>query len=138
MNTGVYVPLQSVIFSGDKPRSRITNHMVALFLVFKRIYILFSIVAAPVYLSTSNVGGSFFSTSSLALLFVDFLMGFPGGSDGKASTCNAGDPDLIPGSGRCPGEGNCNPLQYSCLENSIDGSLVGYSSWGRKESDTTK
>ena len=45
---------------------------------------------------------------------------FPGGSDGKASTCNAGDPGLIPRSGRSPGEGNGNPLQYSCLENSMD------------------
>ena len=43
-----------------------------------------------------------------------------GGSDGKASACNAGDPSLIPGSGRAPGEGNGNPLQYSCLENSRD------------------
>ena len=39
----------------------------------------------------------------------------------KASTCNAGDPDLIPGLGRSPGEGNGNPLQYSCLENSVVG-----------------
>ena len=46
--------------------------------------------------------------------------GLPCGSDGKASACNAGDPDLIPGSGRSPGEGNGNPLQYSCLENSMD------------------
>ena len=46
--------------------------------------------------------------------------GFPGGSDGKASACNAGDPGLIPGSGSYPGEGNGNPLQYSCLENSMD------------------
>ena len=68
MNIGVYVLLQSVVFSGDKHRSRITNHKVALFLVFKRIYILFSIVAAPVYLSTNNVGGSFFSTSSLFIV----------------------------------------------------------------------
>ena len=45
---------------------------------------------------------------------------FPGGSDGKASTCIAGDPGSILGSGRSPGEGNGNPLQYSCLENSID------------------
>ena len=37
-------------------------------------------------------------------------------SDGKESACNAGDPGLIPGSGRSPGEGNCNPLQYSCLK----------------------
>ena len=47
-------------------------------------------------------------------------MGFPGGSDGKESTCNAWDPGSIPGSGRFPGEGYGNPLQYSCLENSID------------------
>ena len=47
--------------------------------------------------------------------------GEKGGSDGKASACNAGDPGLIPGSGRSPGEGNGNPLQYSCLENSMDG-----------------
>ena len=47
-------------------------------------------------------------------------MGFPGGLDGKESTCNAGDPDLIPGLGRSPGVGNGNPFQYSCLENSMD------------------
>ena len=48
-------------------------------------------------------------------------MDFPGGSDGKASAYNAGDPGSILGSGRSPGEGNGNPLQYSCLENSMDG-----------------
>ena len=47
-------------------------------------------------------------------------MGFPGGSDGKASTCNAGDLGSIPGLGRSPGEGNGYPLQYSCLENFMD------------------
>ena len=47
-------------------------------------------------------------------------MGFSDGSDGKASTRNAGDLGSIPGSGRSPGEGNGNPLQYSCLENSMD------------------
>ena len=46
--------------------------------------------------------------------------GFPGGSVGKASAYNAGDPGSIPGSGRSPGEGNGNPLQYSCLENPMD------------------
>ena len=46
--------------------------------------------------------------------------GFPGGSDGKASACNAGDLGSIPALGSSPGEGNGNPLQYSCLENSID------------------
>ena len=47
-------------------------------------------------------------------------MGFPGGSDGKESACNARDQGSIPGSGRSPGEGNGNPLYYSCLENSVD------------------
>ena len=47
-------------------------------------------------------------------------MGFPGGSDGRVSACNVGVLGLIPGSGRSPGEGNGNPLQYSCLENSMD------------------
>ena len=46
-------------------------------------------------------------------------MGFPGGSDGKESVCNAGDLGLITGSGRSPGEGNDDPFQYSCLENSM-------------------
>ena len=47
-------------------------------------------------------------------------MAFHGGSDGKESACSAGDPGLIPGSGRSPGEGNDNPFQYSCLENPMD------------------
>ena len=45
---------------------------------------------------------------------------FPGGSDGRESTCNAGNPGLIPVSGRSLGEGNGYPLQYSCLENTMD------------------
>ena len=44
----------------------------------------------------------------------------PGGSDGKESACNAGEPGSIPGLGRFPGEGNGKPLQYSCLENPMD------------------
>ncbi|KAI4548547.1 hypothetical protein MG293_000877 [Ovis ammon polii] len=64
---------------------------------------------------------------------------FPGGSDGKASAYNAGDLGSIPGSGRNPGEGNGHPLQYSRLENPMDGkSLVGYSPWRRKELDMTE
>ena len=47
-------------------------------------------------------------------------LGFPGGSDGKAFAWNAGDPGSIPGSGRSPGEGNGNPLQYSCLEDPME------------------
>ena len=48
------------------------------------------------------------------------VMGFPGGSEGKASVCNAGDLGSVPGSGRSPREGNGNSLQYSCLENPMD------------------
>ena len=49
------------------------------------------------------------------------LWGFPGGSEVKVSACKVGDPGSIPGSGRSPGKGNGNPLQYSCLENPMDG-----------------
>ena len=69
---------------------------------------------------------SAFSKSSLNIWkqVLDILyqndLGFPGGSEGKVAACNAGDLGLIPGSGRSPGEGNGNPLQYSCLENSMD------------------
>ena len=58
--------------------------------------------------------------------------GFPGGSDDKASACKAGDPGLIPGWGRSPGEGNGNLLQYSYLENSMDWSRVDSSPWGHR------
>ena len=64
------------------------------------------------------------------------LVDFPGGSDGKASVYNAGDLGSIPGWGRILGEGNGNPLQYSCLENPTDGRA--WCPWGHKESDTTE
>ena len=72
----------------------------------------------------------------------------PRWSNGKESTCvqarthainppaSSGDAGLIPGSGRSPGEGNGNPLQYSCLENAMD--VGAWCPWGRKESDTTE
>ena len=50
--------------------------------------------------------------------------GSPGGSEGRASACNVGDPGSIPGLGRSPGEGNGSPLRYSCLENPMDGGQV--------------
>ena len=57
----------------------------------------------------------------------------------KVSAYNAGDPGSIPGMGRSPGEGNGTPLQYSCLENTMDGGTwLGYSPRSRKESDTTE
>ena len=72
----------------------------------------------------------------LSILFT--LRGFPGGSEGKESAYNAGDPGLIPGSERSH-EGNGNPLQYSCLKNSLDKrSLMGYCPRGGQESDTTE
>ena len=65
--------------------------------------------------------------------------GFPGGSDGKESACNVGDPGLIPKSGRSLGEGNSSQLQYSCLKNSMDrGTWWATVHGGRKELDTTE
>ena len=64
------------------------------------------------------------------------LIYFPGGSDGKAFVYNAGDLGLIPGWGKFPGEGNGNSLQYSCLENPMDGGA--WCPWGCKELDTTE
>ena len=65
-----------------------------------------------------------FSTCLFVFFFLQSVsashQGFPGGSDGKASACKAGDSGLIPGSGRSPGEGNGNPFQYSCLGNPMD------------------
>ena len=67
------------------------------------------------------------------------VLDFSAGSDGKASDCNAVDPGSIPRLGRSPGEGNGNPLQYSCLEKSHgQRSLASYSPWGHKELDMTE
>ena len=56
----------------------------------------------------------------LKLQFASVFKGFPGGSGGKESACDAGDPGLIPGLESSPGEGNSYPLYYSCLDNSMD------------------
>ena len=63
-------------------------------------------------------------------------MSFPGGSDGKEFACNAGDPGWIPGLGRHPGDGNGNPLQYSCLENSMDRGALWATVHGAAKSQT--
>ena len=62
-----------------------------------------------------------------------YMRGFPGGSDGKESACNAGGPGLIPGSGKSPGGGHVYPLQYSCLEN-----LMDRGTWGATVHGATK
>ena len=64
-------------------------------------------------------------------LSFQLALGYPGGSDGKESACNAGDQGLIPGLGRSSGGGHGNPLQYSCLENPMDRGI-----WWVAESDT--
>ena len=61
-----------------------------------------------------------------------------GDSDGEESACYAGDPGLIPGSGRFLGEGNGNPLQYSCLENSLYRETWWATNYGVAESDMTE
>ena len=66
------------------------------------------------------------------------VTGFPDGSDGKESACNAGDPGSIPELGRSPGEGNGNPLQYSCLENSMDRGAWQATVHGVSDLDTTE
>ena len=63
-------------------------------------------------------------------------MGFPGGSHSKESACNAGDPGLIPGLGRSHGEGNGNPLPYSCLENPMDRRAWWTTLYGAPKSQT--
>ena len=66
-------------------------------------------------------------------------MGFPGVSDGKESTCHAGGPGSVLGSGRSPGEGNGNSVQYSCLENPMDrGAWQSAVHGGPKELGTTE
>ena len=79
-------------------------------LLFTSLEIIFFIFFSVLYLSTS----------SLTHMML-YHLGFPGGTEVKVSACNAGDLGSIPGSESSPGEGNGNPLQYSCLENPMDG-----------------
>ena len=71
------------------------------------------------FMKTHNAGTAF-SNWTLEFCAFNFTKGFPGGSDGKESSCKAGDLGLIPGLGKSPVEGNGYPVQYSCLENSMD------------------
>ena len=72
------------------------------------------------------------------ILCASSQLDFPGGSDGKASVYNAGDLGLSPGLGRSPGEGNGNPLQDSCLDNSMHSGAWWAAVHGSQESDTTE
>ena len=72
------------------------------------------------------------------LLAAYYMLGFPGGSDGKESACSVGDLDSIPGSGRSPGEGNGNLSSIFAWRIPWMEEPGGYSPWGRKESDTTE
>ena len=73
-----------------------------------------------VVLSAESIRSHAYTTDVFTVLCVFSMLGLPGGSEGKESTFNVGNPSLIPGSGRSPGEGNGNQLQYSGLENSMD------------------
>ena len=77
-----------------------------------------------------------YKTSSLYFEFTKTSLGFPGGSDGKGSAYNVGDLGSIPGMGRSSGEGNGNPLQYSCLENPMDGGAWKATVYGVAKSQT--
>ena len=103
------------------------GHTVVLFLVLYGISLPSSIVAVSIYIPTTVQEHSLFSTPSPAFIihrhFDDGHSDWyrlPCSSNGKESACNAGDQGSIPGLGSSSGEGNGNPLQYSCLENSMD------------------
>ena len=76
---------------------------------------------APSIIVNFQCLGMYFYISTCLIFYRDNSLGFPGTSDSKGSAHNAGDQGSIPGLGRSPGEGNGNPLQCSCLENSMDG-----------------
>ena len=78
-----------------------------------------------------------YNCQNLTVITMSFLA-FPPSSVGKESICNAGDMGSIPGSGRSPGEGNGNPLQYSCLEKPMDRGTLWATVHGPQESDTTE
>ena len=103
------------------------------------------LLCPPCFISCITPGSSHFTSFIWTILFISMasptlsptMDSHQGGSDSKESACNAGDPGSIPGSGRSPGVGNGNPLQYSCLENSMDRG-AWWATWSCRESDTTE
>ena len=91
---------------------------------FLLVFLIFS------FLLENGMRSVFFFCPTCFYLLIYLLLGFCGGSDGKESTCNAGDLSLIPRSWIFPGEGNGNPLHYSCLRNSMDRGAWGLQSMG--------
>ena len=98
----------------------------------KRVFSLSLVLSSSLPLLIYHVSFIFVFTSTHGAL------DFPGGSDAKVSAYSVGDPGLIPGSGRSSGEGNGNPLQYSCLENPMDGGSWWTTVHGVAESDMTE
>ena len=90
------------------------------------------------FFSVKNLTGSLIEITLHLQVTLGSIAIFPGGSDGKASGYHAGDIGLIPGLGRSPGEGNGNALQYSCLENPMDGRALQATVRGVAELDTTE
>ena len=103
------------------------------------------LLCPPWFISCITPCSSHFASFIWTILFISMASpilsptrdSHQGGSDSKESACNAGDPGSIPGSGRSPGVGNGNPLQYSCLENSMDRG-DWWATWSCRESDTTE
>ena len=91
------------------------------------------IISRSIHVATNGIISSFF----LSVIYL-FLVSFPGGSDSKESAFNTVKPGLISGSGRYPGEGNGNPLQYYSLENSIGRGVWWATVHGMAESDLTE
>ena len=77
-------------------------------------------LAIQIYVTAGNSSLLLSSCNPVLPIYKYLREGFPGGSDGKASACNAGDPGSVPGRGKSPGEGNVHTLQYPCQENPMD------------------